>query len=79
VVSGIEIFLPLSGMVDSSEEKERLNRELQEARSQIERLERLLSSDFASKAPAQVVEKERQKLQTFKETADKLTSQLTNL
>ena len=79
VVSGIEIFLPLSGMVDSSEEKERLNRELQEARSQIERLERLLSSDFASKAPAQVVEKERQKLQTFKETADKLTSQLTSL
>ncbi|MEN6570228.1 MAG: valine--tRNA ligase [Anaerolineaceae bacterium] len=79
VVSGIEIFLPLSGMVDSSEEKERLNRELQDVRSQIERLEKLLSSDFANKAPAQVVEKERQKLQTFKETAEKLTSQLTNL
>jgi valyl-tRNA synthetase len=79
VAAGFEIFLPLSGMVDSSEEKERLGRELQETRSQIERLEKLLSSDFANKAPAQVVEKERQKLQGYRETAAKISSQLSNL
>ncbi len=79
VSAGIEIFLPLAGLVDSSEEKSRLLREYEETTSQISRLEKLLSSDFANKAPAQVVEKERQKLQAFQETAEKLKSQISNL
>ncbi len=79
VSGGIEIFLPLAGLVDSSEEKSRLVREFDEVNSQIARLETLLGSDFANKAPAQVVDKERQKLQAFKETAEKLKGQIANL
>jgi len=76
VISGVEIYLPLAGMVDTSEERARLEKELGEARSQVERLEALLGGSFAEKAPAAVVEKERQKLATFRETAARLQSQL---
>ncbi len=76
VISGVEIFVELSSVVDSAAEKERLQKELAEVESQINRLRALLSGSFAEKAPAAVVEKERQKLTAFEETAAKLKSQL---
>ena len=76
VVGAVEIHIPLAGMVDESAERERLTRELAETESHIARLEKLLSSDFANKAPAAVVQKEREKLSGFKETAEKLKGQL---
>jgi valyl-tRNA synthetase len=72
VVMGIEILLPLTGLVDDQAEKARVDKELAEAESHITRLEALLGSDFAKKAPPALVEKERQKLATYKETAEKL-------
>jgi valyl-tRNA synthetase len=76
VVNGVEIFLPLADFVDNTEEKERMEKELKEAQGQIKRLNGLLKSPFAQKAPPEVVEKERQKLATFEETAAKLKEQL---
>ncbi len=76
VVGAVEIYLPLAGAVDSAEERARLEKELKEAESHIERLEKLLSSDFANKAPAPVVAKEREKLAGYKETAEKIKAQL---
>jgi len=76
VIGAVEIHIPLAGMVDESAERERLARELAETESHIARLEKLLSSDFANKAPAMVVQKEREKLAGFKETAEKLKGQL---
>jgi valyl-tRNA synthetase len=76
VVGSVEIYIPLAGMVDLAEEKSRLERELKEAESHIERLEKLLDSDFANKAPAPVVQKERDKLANYKETAGKIKAQL---
>jgi valyl-tRNA synthetase len=78
VVGAVEIHIPLAGMVDKSAERERLTRELGEAESQVARLEKLLSSDFANKAPAPVIAKEREKLAGFKETVEKLKGQLKN-
>ena len=72
VSMGIEILLPLTGLVDDQAEKVRIEKELAEAESHIARLETLLQSDFAKKAPPALVEKERQKLATYKETAEKL-------
>jgi valyl-tRNA synthetase len=72
----MEIHLPLAEAVDDAGEKARLEKELAEAQSQIERLENLLSSDFANRAPAAVVEKERGRLAVFRETAGKIRSQL---
>ena len=76
MVGSVEIYLPLAGMVDLAEEKTRLEKELKEAQSHIERLEKLLSSDFANKAPAALVQKEREKLDGYKETAEKIKAQL---
>jgi valyl-tRNA synthetase len=76
VVGSIEIHLPLAGMVDLAEEQTRLEKELKEARSHIERLEKLLAGDFANKAPAALVQKEREKLEAYKNTAEKIQAQL---
>jgi valyl-tRNA synthetase len=76
VVGPVEIYVPLSGMVDMDEERSRIEKELAGIRSQIERLEKLLGSDFANKAPGAVVQKERERLAAFQETAEKLQSQL---
>ncbi|MHC1739600.1 MAG: valine--tRNA ligase [Anaerolineaceae bacterium] len=76
VVSGIEVFLPLADLVDPEQEKARMQKELSETLAQIERLDTLLSSDFGSKAPPQVVEKERARLEQFRQTAVKLQQQL---
>ena len=77
IVMGIEIYLALSDVVDAPAEQARLEKELAIATDQINRLEALLNSSFAQKAPAQVVEKERQKLAGFQETAQKIREQLT--
>ncbi len=76
IAGAVEIHIPLSGMLDLEEERKRLEKELAETQVQIERLEKLLGSDFANKAPAAVVQKERERLAAFKDTADKLSAQL---
>jgi valyl-tRNA synthetase len=76
VAGPLEIYIPLSGMIDVEEEHKRLGKELAETQIQIDRLEKLLGSDFAGKAPEAVVRKERDRLAAFRETAGKIRSQL---
>ena len=76
MAGSVEIYIPLAGMVDLANDKPRLEKELKEAQSHIERLEKLLSSDFANKAPAALVAKEREKLDGYKDTAEKIKAQL---
>lgn len=76
VAGSIEIYLPLAELIDPAEERARLTRELAQAEAQIARLEKLLSSDFASKAPAAVVQKEKDKLAAYKDTAEKIKARL---
>jgi valyl-tRNA synthetase len=75
-VLGIEIYLPLEGLVDVEAERARLQKELEETEMQIRRLEGLLGSPFAERAPSNVVERERQKLVTLQETALRTKEQL---
>jgi valyl-tRNA synthetase len=79
VVSGVEIYLPLSGLVDMDAERSRLQKELGEIQSQVDRLEILLKGPFIHKAPTAVVEKERLKMANYKETIEKLKEQLLGL
>ena len=76
VIGAVEVYLPLAGMVDLTEESARLEKELKEAQSHIQRLEKLLVSDFTNKAPAALVQKERDKLTAYRETAEKIKAQL---
>jgi valyl-tRNA synthetase len=76
VIGATEVYLPLAGMVDMAAEQARLQKELADLEKQIAKLEALLSSDFAAKAPAAVVEKERARLAALKESRAKLAERL---
>jgi valyl-tRNA synthetase len=76
VVGAMEIFLPLAGLMNMAEERARLAKELAETEAQISRLETLFAGPFAQKAPPPVVQKERDKLAAYGETAAKLRSQI---
>ncbi|NIS79453.1 MAG: valine--tRNA ligase [Anaerolineales bacterium] len=76
VVGSIEAYLPLAGMVDSSVERERLSKELEELNTHIERLETLLAGPFSERAPKEVVEKEKEKLHSLRDAAEKIASQI---
>ncbi len=79
VVAGIEVYLSLAEFIDSGLEVERLEKEIQEIENQIERLQKLLSSSFAEKAPMAVVNKEREKLETYCNSIEKLKEQRNSL
>ena len=79
VAGPVEIYLPLAGLVDAAEERARLTKELSEAEGQIKRLEGLLNSSFAEKAPDAVVQKERDKLAVYREMAQTVREQLAML
>ncbi len=78
-VGSVEIYIPLAGLVDKSEERQRITKALQEAESQAARLENLLSSSFSQKAPAEVVQKEKEKLKSYKDSVELLKKQLAAL
>jgi len=80
VLKGVEVILPLEGMVDADAEKSRLLKEVEANQAEIARIEKLLLDEsFTTKAPAAVVEKERQKLSDRKDKLAKLTDRLTQL
>jgi valyl-tRNA synthetase len=80
VVGGVEVYLPLAGMVDLEKERQRLSAEIKEVTQAIARSERLLANeDFLAKAPAQVVEREREKLASYRQRQAKLQERLESL
>lgn len=76
VIGGIEAYILLAGMVDTAKERVRLERELSETQSQIERIQELLAGPFASRAPEKVVEGERAKLREYQASAESIEAQL---
>jgi valyl-tRNA synthetase len=80
LASGTELFIPLVGVIDLDRERTRLRSELDRVASQVEATENRLANDsFVSRAPAEVVEREREKLVTFGEQREKLSRTLTTL
>ncbi|WP_238652297.1 valine--tRNA ligase [Paenibacillus piscarius] len=62
VVTGAELLLPLSGLIDIDQEIARLEKEVQTLNSEVERVEKKLGNPgFVAKAPAKVIEEERAK------------------
>ncbi len=72
-------YLPLAGMVDLEREQERLEQDLAEVNSQIERLTKLLNSPFSEKAPPEVVSREREKLERYQSQQEELRSRIADL
>lgn len=75
VVRGVEVFVPLVGAVDFDAELARMDKELAKLVKELEIVGRKLANeDFVGKAPAAVVDKEREKLAALREKQDKLTA-----
>jgi valyl-tRNA synthetase len=73
VLKESEVIIPMESMVDLEAEQKRLEKEIEETQTEIARLEaRLKDKAFLSKAPAAVVEKERQKLAIDKDKLERL-------
>ena len=65
---GVEIYLPLKGLIDMEKETARLSKELDGLTKEIARTEgKLANEKFVTKAPVAVVAKEREKLQDYEE------------
>lgn len=70
----LEVLIPMAGLINKEEELARLDKELQKLEKEKQQLQGKLSNqNFVERAPAEIVEKERQRLLDTQEKIKKLT------
>jgi valyl-tRNA synthetase len=80
VVGAIEVFLPLAGLIDLAAERARLAKDLEAGEADVLRREgRLGNPGFVDKAPAAVVQRERDGLDAMRATVAKLRERIAEL
>ncbi|HIX84807.1 MAG TPA: valine--tRNA ligase, partial [Candidatus Megamonas gallistercoris] len=80
VVSGVEVYLPLAGLIDVEKETARLDKELKTLDKEVARLDKKLSNaGFLAKAPAEIVAKEQEKLKGYEEKREAVKQRLAYL
>ena len=73
VKEGIELYMPLEGLVDLEEEAKRREEEKKKIEFEIERAEKMLANPgFVNKAPKAKIDEERAKLEKYREMLEKL-------
>ncbi|QUX97444.1 valine--tRNA ligase [Marinomonas sp. CT5] len=76
LVGDMEVLVPMAGLIDKEAELARLQKEIDKASKDLQRIQGKLSNDsFVAKAPAAVVEKERAKCDDLQLTVSKLEEQ----
>jgi len=76
LVGKLEILVPMAGLIDRDAELGRLAKEIAKLQQDLSRIEgKLSNASFVDKAPAEVVAKERAKLDAQKEALSKLQDQ----
>ena len=80
VLTGGTVTVPLGGMVDLDRERARLADELQQLKKSLGRLStRLADEQFLSKAPEDVIERERQRLASGRDRSARIEDMLSRL
>lgn len=80
LVGTIKVFIPLGGLVDLEAEKKRMQSEIVQKQKSIEGLQSRLSNEaFVSKAPEDVVAKEKERLANLQKEVSELNKVLSNL
>ncbi|HUF13531.1 MAG TPA: valine--tRNA ligase [Longimicrobiales bacterium] len=75
--SGADLFIPLEGIIDLERERTRLEEEMARIAGQIVATEKKLENrQFVERAPADVVEREREKAASFRDQRDRLAAKL---
>ncbi|HPF06263.1 MAG TPA: valine--tRNA ligase [Spirochaetota bacterium] len=80
VMTDLEIFLPLKGLIDTDKERARLEKEIGKINQELQRVEGKLNNEsFTGKAPADVIEKEKAKQREYRDMLEKLQESLSKL
>jgi valyl-tRNA synthetase len=80
VLDGCEIYLPLSDLIDFDKEIERLQKEKSRLEDEIRRVKSKLSNEgFVSKAPAKIVEEEKDKQMKYSQMLENVLERLESL
>ena len=82
LVGDLKVMVPLAGLIDLEAERGRIGKEVDKARQELEKIDKKLSNEaFVAKAPAAVVNKDRERaaeLQTTLQTLQKQIEALAN-
>ncbi|MDQ0256495.1 valyl-tRNA synthetase [Evansella vedderi] len=80
VLSGVELYLPLAGLLDLDAEIKRLEGELKRLDGEVTRVQKKLSNEgFVAKAPEKVIAAEREKEKDYLEQREKVKARLEEL
>jgi valyl-tRNA synthetase len=80
LAGGAELFMPLEGVIDVEREAKRLRTEIEGIVGRLADTEKKLANEsFVNRAPAEVVDRERQKADGLREQASKLEEKLRSL
>jgi valyl-tRNA synthetase len=80
VLDGATAILPLAGVIDLAQERDRLQREIGKIDDEIAKAEKKLGNDsFVAKAPPEVVEEQKERLAEGQALRGKLTAALSRL
>lgn len=76
LVGNSEVLIPMASILNKADELKRLDKEITKTNGEISRIENKLNNEaFTSKAPAQVIAKEEEKLASYKQALAKLLEQ----
>ena len=77
ITEGIEVFIPLEGLIDLEEERKRLEEEKTRLEGEVARCEKMLSNPgFMNKAPQSKIDEEKAKLEKYKDMLAKVMESL---
>ncbi len=80
VAKGVDIRIPLAGLIDIGEERARINKELDRVAEDIDHVSgKLANEQFVENAPEKIVQKDRDKLAAFREEKATLQESLAEL
>ena len=80
LLDSVEVIIPLAGAIDLDKERARLSKEKTKLEKEIGGLERKLSNEgFLAKAPPQVVEENKTRLESAKSKLEELSRTLGQL
>ncbi len=80
VAAGLEVYIPLAGLVDFDAERARVAAEIAKVRPDLEKLSRKLSNEgFLAKAAPEIIEKDRARVAELTDTLATLEAQLAEL
>jgi valyl-tRNA synthetase len=80
VLTGLEMYLPLEGLLNIDEEIKRLEKEAEKYAKEVERVQKKLSNEgFMKKAPEKVIEEERAKEKDYQEKFDNVQARIKEL